>query len=67
MIFRIAALKPKNGVTSAQALRRAGAIKGYLPPHFALKAGNWRASESPVSRCRRHCQDRPKSKSNLLT
>jgi hypothetical protein len=48
MMFRIAALKPKNGVTSAWALLQAGAIKGYLPPRFCLKTGRWRASESPV-------------------
>lgn len=44
MIFRIASLKAKNGVTSAQARRRAGAMEGYFPAHFPSTASNWRAS-----------------------
>jgi len=46
MIFRIAALKANKGVASAQALRQAGAMDGYLPPHFSSRQSNWRAASS---------------------
>jgi hypothetical protein len=46
MIFRMAALKAKNGITSVQALRQAGAIEGYFPAHFSSKASSWRAASS---------------------
>ncbi|MFY9239762.1 MAG: hypothetical protein WAO78_13020 [Roseovarius sp.] len=48
MIFRIAALKAKSGVTSAQALHQAGAMDGYLPPYFSSKLSNWRAASAAV-------------------
>jgi len=48
MIFRMAALKAKNGMSSAQALRQAGAIEGYFAAHFSSKASSWRAASPAV-------------------
>ena len=54
MIFRIAVLKAKNGITSAQARRQAGAMDGYFadadlrfPAHVSSKASSlWVASSA---------------------
>jgi hypothetical protein len=40
MVFRTAALKAQNGVTSAQVRRQAGAIEGYFPARFSSKASS---------------------------
>jgi|GEM_PF-6497719 len=44
MIFRMAGSKAKNGITSCQALRQAGAMEAYFPAHFSLKAFDERVS-----------------------
>jgi len=48
MIFRIAALKAKNGITSAQARRQAGAMEGYFPAHFSSNMSSCRTASSAV-------------------
>lgn len=48
MILRIVGSKPKNGITSCQARRQAGALEAYFPAHFSLKASSSAAAISAV-------------------
>jgi len=40
IILRMAGSKAKNGITSCQALRQAGAMEAYLPAHFSSNASS---------------------------
>ena len=46
---RIAGSKAKNGITSCQARRQAGAMEAYLPAHFSSNASSLAAAWPAVA------------------